>query len=151
MGRYYQIFETYELETALDQLMEPSPWVVEGSVRMPLEHWELLGQLAHRRKYFPYDVWEMVSMSEEHDLSYDMLEAFLDTLCKLESELRTDTMGMLQRSQSFPEPLPGSEHSRMIAAVRTAIEAGEGEFASYREEVSDPPDFTESDASSEEA
>ncbi len=140
MGRYYQIFETYELETPLDELMLPSPWVVEDSVRIPLEHWELLGQLAQQRKYFPYDVWEMVSQNEEHDLTYDMLEAFLDTLCKLESELRTDTMGMLQRSQSFPEPLPGSEHSRMIAAVRTAIEAGEGEFVSYREEVFDSDD-----------
>lgn len=130
MGRRFQVFESLVEETFAASAPE-CPWVIGHFVQVPMEHWEVLGEVADERGYYPLEAWDAVSNNEEFDVDQHMIETFMLTLIKLELELRTDIMFMLERTQHCDEPFPGTEHARMLAAVRVAIQHGAETFVSY--------------------
>jgi len=130
MSRMYQIFQS-NLEEGEDLGLEPSPWVIGGDVRIPLEHWDALQDLAQDRGFVDPELWMKMSDLDEVTCEIEELEEFEFGLMELQKMLRADMMMMLQRTSHCPEPLPGWEHARMIDAVLRVFELSDTETQSY--------------------
>jgi hypothetical protein len=130
--RHYQIFRS-DLEEGEELGLEPSPWVVGGDASIPLEHWDALQDLAQDRGFVDPELWMRMSDLDEVYCELEELEEFEQGLMELQKMLRADMMVMLQRTSHCPEPLPGSEHARMIDAVLRVFELSDTETQSFIE------------------
>lgn len=130
MSRQYQNFAPragYEgtLEVA------DSPWFIDNVTTIPLEHWNALRDLAVGRQWVDRAGWEQFSSGE---VTEEQLPSLYQGLMTLQSFLRHDMTGMLRRTAAFPEPLPGSEHARMLEGVIKIIESSGPELRGWVEE-----------------
>lgn len=100
----------------------PSPWLVDNHVSIPLEHWDVLMEVAHRKGLVERELWERMSTLDGERPEPIETKMFLTGLKILEAQLRTDMATMLTLTKSFPEPMPGSEHARMLEAVIRVFE-----------------------------
>lgn len=130
--RAYQIFRS-SIDEQEEVDLESSPWFVEGDAIIPLEHWDALQEVADERHFVDWDLWNDMSDLDEYYCDLDELQMFVGGLKELQRFLRTDMMLMLQKTSSCPEPLPGSEHARMISAVLTVLDISRTEVESYVE------------------
>ena len=130
--RAYQIFRS-DLAEGDDVKLEDSPWFVEGDAIIPLEHWDALQEVADERHFVGWELWSDMSDLDEYYCELDELQMFVGGLKELQSFLRLDMMLMLQKTSSCPEPLPGSEHARMITAVLAVLDSARTDVESYVE------------------
>ena len=121
-------------EEELERVL-PSPWRVGPDARIPLEHWEAIGQVALDRGYVDLVLWEKMSDLDGAEFSLEEEELFRECLLRLQAFLRTDLMLMLQRTADCPEPLPGTEHARMLEAVIQVLDISRHEMDSFTELV----------------
>ena len=132
--RAYQIFRSYLADDEEFEI-EDSPWFVDGDAIIPLEHWDALQEVADERHFVDWDLWNDMSDLDEYFCELDELQMFVGGLKELQRFLRTDMMLMLQKTSRCPEPLPGSEHARMLTAVLAVLDIARTDVESYVEEV----------------
>lgn len=130
--RKFQIFEA-NLPQGQSLELLPSPWLVDGLVSIPLEHWELLRELAVANKVVGNDLWVRMSTLDGERPEPIEIKMFVTGLKVMMSRLRTDMTAMLRLTQGFPEPLPGSEHARMLEAVVRVLEKSGSQADSWVE------------------
>lgn len=78
-----------------------------------------------------WKLWEDMSFLDEVYCEEDELQMFIGGLRQLQRALRADMSFMLQRTRTFPEPLPGWEHARMLDAVLATMEISGTQVESY--------------------
>ena len=128
--RQYQVFKaTLPPGQSLELL--PSPWLVDRDVSIPLEHWDVLREVAHLKGLVDTELWERLSTLDGERPEPIEIRMFLTGLKLLEAQLRTDMATMLTLTKDFPEPLPGSEHARMLEAVIRVFEKSGSETDSW--------------------
>ena len=132
-GRRFQVFVSDLADEETLERVLPSPWRDGPDARIPLEHWEALGQVALDRGYVDMVLWEKMSDLDGAEFSLQEEELFRECLLRLQAFLRTDLMLMLQRTADCPEPLPGTEHARMLEAVIQVLDISAHEMDSYTE------------------
>lgn len=130
--RQYQVFRA-ELSEDIDPDIQESPWFVNDEARIPLEHWDALQELADEKHFVDWDLWEDMSCLDEVYCELEELQMFVGGLKQLQKFLRRDMAVMLMRTSHCPEPLPGSEHARMIEAVLKILELASEEVESFVE------------------
>jgi hypothetical protein len=130
--RQYQVFKaTLPRGQTLELL--PSPWLVDGDVSIPLEHWDVLREVAHLKGLVDMHLWENLSTLDGVRPEPIEIRLFVTGLKLLEAQLRTDMATMLMLTKDLPEPLPGSEHARMLEAVIRVFEKSGSETDSWVE------------------
>lgn len=142
--RQYQVFES-ALQDEQHLACLDSPWLDGPDARLPLEHWEVLGQLAVEKEWVDLVLWEKMSDLDGADFSLGEQEEFFECLLRLQAYLRLDLMLMLQRTADCPEPLPGCEHSRMLEAVIQVFQLSGQQTDSYVDQDSDEDQSVEDD------
>lgn len=88
-------------------------------------------QVADERHFVDWKLWEDMSFLDEVYCEEDELQMFIGGLRQLQRALRADMSFMLQRTRTFPEPLPGWEHARMLDAVLATMEISGTQVESY--------------------
>ena len=121
MKRRYQIFKA-DIPQGKSLELVPSPWHNGLEVSIPLEHWDVLQELAAQRGHVRPELWNTMGQLEGQGCEAMESRMFCTGLKLLQRELRHDMVLMLTRTSTFPEPLPGSEHARMLEAVIRVLE-----------------------------
>ena len=119
--RQYQVFAaTLPPGQTLELL--PSPWLDGKEVSIPREHWDVLREVAHLKGQVDVALWDQMSDLDGIQPEPIEIRMFVTGLKLLEAQLRTDMATMLTLTKDMPEPLPGSEHARMLEAVIRVFE-----------------------------
>ena len=132
MGRMYQVFEA-KLPKGQTLELLPSPWLVseENLISIPLEHWDVLRAVAARKNLVSNELWERLSTLDGERPEPIEVRMFVTGLKVLMSQLRADMATMLMLTKDCPEPMPGSEHARMLEAVVRVFEKSGSEADSW--------------------
>ena len=132
MGRMYQVF-TASLPKGQTLELLPSPWLVseENLVSIPHEHWEVLREVAARKNLVSGELWDRMSCLDGERPEPIEIRMFVTGLKVLMSQLRADMATMLMLTKDLPEPMPGSEHARMLEAVVRVFEKSGSETDSW--------------------
>lgn len=106
--------------------------------------------MADERHFVDWKLWEDMSFLDEVYCEESELQMFMGGLKELQRALRADMSLMLQRTRTFPEPLPGWEHARMLDAVLATMELAGTQVESYVDGGEDSEENSDEELADEE-
>ncbi|MBR8839114.1 MAG: hypothetical protein DSM106950_35225 [Stigonema ocellatum SAG 48.90 = DSM 106950] len=135
MSRLCPVFEAPGSEEE-ELPLPPSPWHFGRQARLPKEHWERIIELAGKQHSHWEELLEQASYldGDFSALTPDKTSVLRVVLNKLCQAIANAEPLVPEATVEIPEPLPNSEHVRMVEAVIAVIDESlksSGIFDSY--------------------